>query len=382
MRVNSSNFWPVPAVNLAASASFLEAQKAIRDGLVITAPAKSWSTGRWTLFASARRVQSRAGVFLGTVQAMIELSYFENFYKTISLPEGGSVSVFRRDGLVLFRHPALDDMIGTELSHNSSFYSTRARGGGTYEAVGALDGVRREIAVSPVKDYPLAISVTVPEHTALASSWRRQAAFIGFGSGLAVVMFAILFGSLAFQFSRLERSERALSTALTRTERADRAKSDFLGRMSHELRTPLNAIIGFSETIVAQLFGPVGSPKYKEYYAEDILRSGRFLHDLISDMLDMVKIEAGHRDLQRAHVAVAGAIDEALRMLRPRAETGKVTLALDVLDAPALDQRRSPRLQADRAQSDRQCGEDLRPGGSVTRLRLSSSGNDALMRIV
>ncbi|HWD59963.1 MAG TPA: ATP-binding protein [Stellaceae bacterium] len=378
VQVNSSNFWPVPAVSLAASASFLEAQRADSDALVITAPAKSWTTGRWTLFIS-RRVQSRAGAFLGTVQAMIELGYFENFYKTISLPEGGSISVFRRDGLVLFRHPAIDDMLGTVLSHNSSFYPTLAHGGGTYEAVGSLDGVRREIAVSPVKDYPLAISVTVPEHTALAA-WRRQAAFIGLGAGLAVIIFAILFGSLAVQFRRIERSQRALSMALTTTERANRAKSDFLGRMSHELRTPLNAIIGFSETIVSQLFGPVGSPKYKEY-AEDILRSGRFLHDLISDMLDMVKIEAGHRDLQLERFAFAGDIDEALRMLRPRAETGEVTLHLEVLDAP------------DSIDADRRAFKQIvlnlignavkfTPAGGSVIVRLSSSGDDALMRVI
>jgi two-component system cell cycle sensor histidine kinase PleC len=194
------------------------------------------------------------------------------------------------------------------------------------------------------------------------------------------VVFAILFGSLAAQFRRLEKSEHALSTALTRTERADRAKSDFLGRMSHELRTPLNAIIGFSEVIFSQLFGPLGSPKYKEY-AEDILRSGRFLHDLISDMLDMVKIEAGHRNLQLESFTFAGDIDEALRMLRPRAETSQVTLHLDVLDAP-------PSITADR-RAFKQIVLNLignavkftNAGGTVT-VRLSSAADDALLQVI
>jgi len=378
IQVNSSNFWPVPPVDLANNGSFPEAEKADPGALIISAPGKNWATGRWTLFIS-RRIESRAGVFLGTAQAMIELRYFEDFYKTISLPEDGSVSVFRRDGMVLFRHPAINDILGTFLSKKSAWYDTVERGGGTYEAVSYLDGVAREIAVSPVKDYPLVVAVTVPEHTALAA-WRRQAAFIGIGSACAVVMFAILFGSLAVQFGRIERSKQALSSALTRTERADRAKSDFLGRMSHELRTPLNAIIGFSEVIVTQLFGPVGSPKYKEY-AEDILRSGRFLHDLISDMLDMVKIEAGHRDLHRENFAFANEIDETLRMIRPRAESGKVTLDQEVLDAPAL-------IDADR-RAFKQIVLNLignavkfTPAGGTVTVRLSSAGEDALLEVI
>ena len=377
-QVNSSNFWPVPPVNLADRAFFLETQKADADGLVIGAPGKSWTTGRWALFLS-RRVESRAGVFLGTAQAMIELRYLADFYKTISLPEDGSVAIFRRDGMLLFRHPARDEILGTNIARKSQWYDMVARGGGSYEATGYIDRATREMTVSVVKDYPLVISVTVPKHTALAA-WRRQAAFIGIGTACAVIMFAILFSSLAIQFGRLERSEQALTRALTTTERADRAKSDFLGRMSHELRTPLNAIIGFSEVMTAQLFGPLGSPRYKEY-AEDILRSGRFLHDLISDMLDMVKIEAGRRDLQLESLDFAGEIGEALRMIRARAEAGEVRLVQEVPELPAA-------ITADR----RACkqivlnliGNAVKftlPGGTVT-VRLASSGDDALLQIV
>jgi signal transduction histidine kinase len=368
VQVNSSNFWPVPATDLANRNFFQNTEKADGDALVISPPGRSWTSGRWSLFLS-RRIESRAGVFLGTAQAVLELHYLEGFYKTISLPEGGSVSIERSDGLVLFRDPPMENVLGTYVPKTSHWYDMVADGGGTYETTGYLDGVTREIAINPVKDYPLVMSVTVPKHTALAS-WRRQA---------AVIVFAILFGSLAVQFGRLERSEQALSSALTRTERADRAKSDFLGRMSHELRTPLNAIIGFSEVIVSQLFGPLGSAKYREY-AEDILRSGRFLHDLIGDMLDMVKIEAGHRNLQRETFTFAGDIDEALRMLGPRAEAGKVALDLDVRDAP-------PMISADR-RAFKQIVLNLignavkfTPGGTVT-VRLSSSSGDALLQVI
>src|SRR5204863_1153685 len=78
----------------------------------------------------------------------------------------------------------------------------------------------------------------------------------------------------------------------TRAEEANQAKSKFLANMSHELRTPLNAIIGFSEIMASAMFGPLGSEKYREY-CRDIHRSGQYLLDVINDVLDMSKIEAG-----------------------------------------------------------------------------------------
>jgi signal transduction histidine kinase len=121
--------------------------------------------------------------------------------------------------------------------------------------------------------------------------------------------------------------EAALRNAKDAAEAASRAKSSFLANMSHELRTPLNAIIGFSEAMTSALFGPLGSPRYAEY-AEDIRKSGCYLHELISDMLDMAKIEAGQSQLDRRAIDAVGAIEDALAMLRPRAEAGGVAMAL------------------------------------------------------
>jgi signal transduction histidine kinase len=374
IQINSSNFWPVPAVDLAGTSSFADAQRSDAEALVISAPARSWTTGRWALFIS-RRIQNRAGVFLGTVQAMIELHYFEQFYKTISLPDDGAVSISRRDGMTLFRYPATDHSLGAS-AQMPSWYRTVAAGGGSDETV--RGGILREVAVKPVKNYPLVVSVTVPQHTALAA-WRRQAAFIGIGTGLAVVIFAILFTSLAVQFGRLERSKQALSRALTKTERADRAKSDFLGRMSHELRTPLNAIIGFSEVMTCGVFGPLGSPRYLEY-AQDIHRSGVFLHELISDMLDMVKIEAGHRTLHREAFSFAAELEETVRMIRPRADKGEVAIELDVTDPPrwlSADRRAFKQIVLNLIGN----AVKFTPAGGRVTVRPLSAGEDAVLEI-
>ena len=115
----------------------------------------------------------------------------------------------------------------------------------------------------------------------------------------------------------------------TRAETANRSKSEFLANMSHELRTPLNAIIGFSEVIRNQMFGEIGNDKYIEY-SRDIHKSGQYLLDVISDILDMSKIEAGRINLDSQDCDVDAVVAESLRIVAARAKEGGVDLVKDV----------------------------------------------------
>ena len=111
----------------------------------------------------------------------------------------------------------------------------------------------------------------------------------------------------------------------TRAEEANQAKSKFLANMSHELRTPLNAIIGFSEIMEAGMFGPIGTDKYREY-CTDIHQSGQYLLDVINDVLDMSKIEAGRIRLDREEVELEPFLDDAMRVVSGRADDKQLTL--------------------------------------------------------
>ncbi len=111
----------------------------------------------------------------------------------------------------------------------------------------------------------------------------------------------------------------------TRAEEANQAKSKFLANMSHELRTPLNAIIGFSEIMEAGMFGPIGTEKYREY-CTDIHQSGQYLLDVINDILDMSKIEAGRIRLVREPIDLEPFLDDAMRVVSGRANDKKLTL--------------------------------------------------------
>jgi signal transduction histidine kinase len=128
-----------------------------------------------------------------------------------------------------------------------------------------------------------------------------------------------------------KRREVALRTATIQAESSNRAKTEFLARMSHELRTPLNAIIGFAEMIGRQLLGPVGMPRYVEY-ANDIARSSQHLLGIISDVLDISKIEAGRIQLHEEAIVLSGVMRECAEMLASSAAREAVSV---IVEAPA-----------------------------------------------
>lgn len=112
----------------------------------------------------------------------------------------------------------------------------------------------------------------------------------------------------------------------TRAEDANQAKSKFLANMSHELRTPLNAIIGFSEIMESGMFGPLGAEKYLEYCG-DIRGSGEYLLDVINDILDMSKIEAGRIRLDFEDLNLESLLTESIRVVSARAQDKQLRLS-------------------------------------------------------
>jgi two-component system cell cycle sensor histidine kinase PleC len=144
-----------------------------------------------------------------------------------------------------------------------------------------------------------------------------------------------LFGIMQDVTDRIQH-ERDLRDAKEAAERAYAAKSQFLANMSHELRTPLNAIIGFSEMMQRQLLGPIGTEKYLDYIS-GIRESGEHLLDLISDILDMSKIEAGKYELDIEEFNLMKVLRLGAHMIEGRALDAQVKVITDLKEDEFID---------------------------------------------
>ncbi len=262
------------------------------------------------------------------VQAEEERNKAYDMYRVMTTEASDAILLFGPDRKILFASDALARVMG--------------------RAVGEIENGQWMAFVHPDDLEPLR-SLVLPHRSreTLTVSYRLQ-----HGDGhyvwLEVVTRAryaadetyLGYVSVVRDVTLRKAQELEMKAARERAEAANKAKSQFLANMSHELRTPLNAIIGFTDLMRQGTFGPLGNDRYDDY-ATMIYDSGQLLLDLISDMLDMAKIEAGKLELNFERVDLAGTIEDAVRLLRDRAETGGVALHVEA-------DRHLPSLLADR----------------------------------
>jgi len=175
------------------------------------------------------------------------------------------------------------------------------------------------------------VTASFPRDIALRA-WREDTVSGIFWLVLRTVLVMALGAFLVHQLHLREKLQLQLAGAREAAESASRAKSEFLANMSHELRTPLNAIIGFSEVVKIGMFGPLNA-RYREYGGH-IFDSGSHLLNLINELLDLSKLEAGQFKLSEEVVDVPQVIRESLRIVENQA--GKANVTISDLVAPDL----------------------------------------------
>ncbi|MCZ6895277.1 MAG: ATP-binding protein [Gammaproteobacteria bacterium] len=139
--------------------------------------------------------------------------------------------------------------------------------------------------------------------------------------------------------TQLSNARKNLQRQNLELEASNRVKNQFVANMSHELRTPLNAILGFSEMMMNEVFGPVGTEQYREYL-RDINDSGNHLLEIINNILDLSKIEAGQFELRDEEVDAVHAIESSIRLIRERARHRNIEIGTDLPD-------RLPKMRGD-----------------------------------
>ncbi len=294
-------------------------------GLAINLPAPGVVDPRWRLPLS-RRISGPDGAFLGVIVALLEPEHFTSIYRTLRLGEQGVISIFRRDGVVLFRSFDPDRFIGRSLADRPLFseFLPKAPHGRAW-VTGGVDGISRLVSYRSLARYSLVLSVGIASDDILGP-WRERTVVFG----IAVLIVCLAIAGFVLRLAQQDERQRALVSALAdaseRANAANRMKSQFLANMSHELRTPLNAIIGFAEVLSRNARGSLNDQQ-REYIAS-IDGAGRHLLDLITDVLNFAKIEAGGYQLDEEAFDLDDLLDETVRLMTPVAVRAEVAVSL------------------------------------------------------
>lgn len=186
------------------------------------------------------------------------------------------------------------------------------------------------------KDTPQSVHKEIWEHITQGKVWRgelkdRRKDGVAFWAYATIAPVKNDAGEITHfvatheDISERKLAEQQLREATERAEVASRTKSEIMANMSHELRTPLNAIIGFSDTMLHEVFGPMNNERYSDY-TRDIHESGKHLLELINDILDVSAIEAGKLELRDTAIELAPVIQSCIKLVQLRADEGEVRL--------------------------------------------------------
>jgi diguanylate cyclase (GGDEF)-like protein/PAS domain S-box-containing protein len=209
--INFTRHWPVPDINVADRDYFVALKADGAPPSYLSAPLRGRADGAWTIHM-ARPISGAHGEFIGLVVGALKLQYFENFFGSIALGDGSSISLARDDGALLARHPRIEEAIGQR--YHGFLDALRGRDSGTFRLAGRWDRGERLLAVHRVPGYPLVISVGADVVTVLAD-WRKSALFLSGAAVLAAILIAMIGFLVVRELQHGHRQHRLqLDTAL------------------------------------------------------------------------------------------------------------------------------------------------------------------------
>ena len=339
--VSFSRRFPTPETDVSDRDYFKALKADAHQTTHFSAPIRDRGTGAWNVYM-ARRISSASGDFKGLVLGAVSLQHFEDFYRAISADSGSAISLVRQDGMLLVRFPR-SDLVGTILEHAATLTNGRAN---VARLRSSINGEMRLVSSNYVSGYPLILTACQSEASILAPWWQMVrmstltlllAAAGLIGATLALARWLIQRDALVHAASEQVNAERARAVAeaelLRERERAaaaaSRAKSSFLAVMSHEIRTPMNAVLGLATTLLGSDLKPEDQEAVRAIHD-----AGDNLLDILNDILDYSKLEAGELTFESIAFAPVSTVEAPLAILAPRAMAKGLTLHTEI--DPAL----------------------------------------------
>jgi signal transduction histidine kinase len=271
------------------------------------------------------------GSFDGVITVTVDIQYFFEFFESMEIGDKiGMGIVIKKDQVI-----KAEGEQRPQLEYASIIANDQNLKGKNLNEISVhqikVEGKDYLMSFKKLHRLPIVISLAFDEEE-LLTGWRNDRMTDLVFLILFTVFGGVLFSLILAMAKQIQRAEESEKRALL----ANQAKSEFFAKMSHELRTPLNAIIGFSEMIDNGYFGPLSNKKQQER-VHDINLCGNHLLQLINDILDYSKGEAGKLEIREGEVVIARVVEDSLRMVRERAKKKNQQLDINVAsDLPGI----------------------------------------------